>query len=191
MVQPPPSSLGPPSASAHFASATDPGAITSDPTRVRSRVHSDVILPGQVALAKWALAEGCPRERDPQRFRNGIARTMATAAAEYQHLELVKWLCGEEGGFAINEDLMKQAARRGNRELMQWLWGEGCPWHYMTCFDLVSQGDVELLRWARENGCPWEPETRDQAAEQLGYTDDLGNLGVWDGVQWHHYNEHL
>mgnify|MGYP003326911780 CR=1 FL=1 len=29
---------------------------------LRTRVGSDVILPGSVALAKWALAEGCPRD---------------------------------------------------------------------------------------------------------------------------------
>ena len=61
---------------------------------LRTRVESDVILPGSVALAKWALAEGCPRE-------NG-SYTMAQAAARYGHFELVKWLCGE-GGFAMNE----------------------------------------------------------------------------------------
>ena len=27
---------------------------------LRSRVKSDVLLPGRVELAKWALAEGCP-----------------------------------------------------------------------------------------------------------------------------------
>ena len=29
--------------------------------RLRTRVESDVVQPGSVALAKWALAEGCPR----------------------------------------------------------------------------------------------------------------------------------
>ena len=51
--------------------------------RLRTRVHSDVILPGQVALAKWALAEGCPRE-------DGDGDTMASAAAQHGHLELVR-----------------------------------------------------------------------------------------------------
>ena len=35
---------------------------------------------------------------------------------------------------------------------------------------------MEVLSWARENGCPWIAETRDRAAAELGYTDDLGNL---------------
>jgi len=33
---------------------------------------------------------------------------------------------------------------------------------------------VETLRWARANGYPWYAITRDQAAEELGYTDDFG-----------------
>ena len=136
-----------------------------------TRVHSDVIAPGSVELAKWALAEGCPREK-PHGF------TMADAAAQYGHTELVKWLCGE-GGFAMDEGVMMQAALSGNLELVQWLRGEGCSWDYWTCYWAVSKGHVEVLRWARENGCPWHVQTRDRAAAELGYTDDLGNLTKW------------
>ena len=35
---------------------------------------------------------------------------------------------------------------------------------------------MEVLRWARENGCPWDAVTRNEAAVELGYTDDFGNL---------------
>ena len=52
--------------------------------RLRSQVESDVLLPGSVA--KWALAKGSPSE-------DGYDFTMAQAAAEFGHLELVKWLC--------------------------------------------------------------------------------------------------
>ena len=159
-----------------------------------TRVRSDVILPGKVALAKWALAEGCPR--------HGRFDTMATEAAEHGHLELVRWLCGE-GGFAMNEGVMWRAARGGNLELVRWLrgggcdWGafacqfaaacghlevlqwlraNGCPWDTDTCYQAVYHGHVETLRWARANGCPWRVGDRDRAAAELGYTDDLVNL---------------
>ena len=52
---------------------------------LRTRVESDVLLPGSVALVKWALAEGCPRENG-----NGYTIPMALTAAKYGHLELVK-----------------------------------------------------------------------------------------------------
>ena len=57
---------------------------------LRTRVGPDVIRPGSVALVKWALAEGCPREAE-----NGF--TMAHAAAWYVHLELVQWLRQKQG----------------------------------------------------------------------------------------------
>ena len=100
---------------------------------------------------------------------------MAHVAARYGHLELVRWLCGE-GGFAMDEGVMMEAAGSGNLELVQFLRGEGCPWDHNTCFYAVEGVHVEVLRWARKNGCPWDASTRYVAAADLGYTDDLGNL---------------
>ena len=117
---------------------------------LRTRVESDVILPGQVALVKWALAEGCPRTDDVRCFN------MVWDAAEYGHRELVQWLCGE-GGFAMSDCLMEEAAKSGNLGLVQWLRGEGCPWDWNTCYNAVIYRHVEVLRWAREYGCPWDP----------------------------------
>ena len=138
--------------------------------RLRTRVMSDILLPGSVVLAKWALAEGCPRE-------DGIGFGMVHYAASFGHLELVKWLCGE-GGFAMDKVVMEDAARSGNLEILQWLRSKGCAWDRWTCLNAVSKGHVEVLRWARENGCPWAAWTRDKAAGELGYTDNLGNLVV-------------
>ena len=100
---------------------------------------------------------------------------MAWFAARYGHLELVKWLCGE-GGFAMDEGVMREAAGSGNLELVQWIRGEGYPWDKWTCHWAVRRGHEEVLRWARANGCPWTADTRDLAAAKLGYTDDFGNL---------------
>ena len=58
----------------------------------------------------------------------------------------------------------------------------GCPWDAETCKVAALNGQLETLRWARENGCPWDPVTRDRAAAELGYTDDLGNLVEEDEV---------
>ena len=135
---------------------------------LRTRLDSDVILPGSVALVKWALAEGCPRDDEFE--------TMAQAAARFGHLELVKWLCGE-GGFAMDEFVMRWAAHGGNLELVKWLRGEGCPWNASTCHIAVDEGHVEVLRWARENGCEWTSSIEGLAAK-LGYTDDFGNR-IW------------
>ena len=50
------------------------------------------------------------------------------------------------------------------------------PWDASTCNAAAEFGHLATLRWARENGCPWHPVTRDRAAAELGYTDDLGTL---------------
>ena len=96
---------------------------------LRSRVLSDVIMPGGLELAKWALAEGCPREGGGYPPPRGVyGFTMAHSAADHGHGELVRWLCGE-GGFAMDEQVMLSAAISGNFELTQWLRDEGCPLH--------------------------------------------------------------
>ena len=72
---------------------------------------------------------------------------------------------------------MVSAPQRGSHlEVLQWLRAEGCPWDFHTCKLAARDGHLETLRWARENGCPWDAATRDRAAAELGYTDDLGNL---------------
>jgi len=60
---------------------------------------------------------------------------MAEAAAEFGHMELVKWLCGE-GGFAVDKLVVRCAAGSGNLEVVQWLLREGG----------FSKDDAELRR---------------------------------------------
>ena len=87
---------------------------------LRTRVKSDVIQPGSVALVKWALREGCPR------MELGATTQLSTAAAQYGHMALVQWLIQEQG-FKMDKLLMMNAAESGNVELVKWLRGEGCP----------------------------------------------------------------
>ena len=61
---------------------------------LRTWVYPDVIMPGRVELAKWALAEGCPRMA-----KHGT--NLAEAAVQHAHLELAKWLHREKG-FSID-----------------------------------------------------------------------------------------
>ena len=76
----------------------------------------------------------------------------------------------------LRERRVPSACRLANLELVRWLRAHGCPWDSLTCHDAVRFSHVQVLRWSRENGCPWTAATRDWAAEELGYTDDLGNL---------------
>ena len=138
---------------------------------LRTRVMSDVIAPGSVTLAKWALAEGCPRYR-----------TMAATAAWYGHLELVKWLCGE-GGFAMDVEVMRFAASGGSLQVVQWLRGEGCEWGSSACAAGAGYGHLEVLQWLRANGCPWGAATTCMCAARRGHLETL-RLACENGGDW-------
>ena len=164
--------------------------------RLRSRVCSDVLLPGSVALAKWALKEGCPKNARFWRTKG----CMAEAAARHgtaRHVELVKWLCTKVirhggtvfctgGGFAPSLDVMYSAAAGGNVELVQWLRGKGCLFEDPDVDDLdelergaiffyaARSGNLELVRWLRGEGCEWHRQSIERAAE----------AGALELVQW-------
>ena len=165
---------------------------------LRTRVSSDVIMPGSKALVKWALAEGCPIEDESgytmaisaaahghrrqlvlwlmMKGTRGYSGAVVDAAAGGGHLKLVKFL---HGTLPVSTRTCALAAQGGHLEVLQYLRDTGCPWDYKTCrnaltFCLMS-GKLEVLRWARANGCEWERWVRDTAA-RCGYTDGFGNL---------------
>ena len=141
---------------------------------LRTRVPSDVLLPGSVTLVKWALAEGCPRQHP----KNGFP-SMVHVAAEHGHLELVKWLCGEGGlgGFAMDENVMMMAARSGNVELVQWVSDRGCPIIGDALLNAAACGRLETVQWLMmaEGSLAWD-ET-----DLMTYAAGSGNLEL---VRW-------
>ena len=149
---------------------------------LRTRVESYVILPGRVALAKWALGEGCPRE-GVNIYRDTGAPgshhvTMAQAAARFGHLELVRWLV-EEQGFEIDDAVVDKAAGSGNLELVQWLWGdEGFEVDKRLMQRAAESGHLGLVKWLRGKGCDWNAWTCALAAQR-------GHLEV---LEWLHTN---
>ena len=133
--------------------------------RLRTRVESDVLEPGEVKLVEWALAEGCPRERED-------GHIMVRAAGTLGKREVVQWLC--KNGSPMDFGLMACTANSGNLELMKWLRASGCPWDAWTCHHAALHGHLEVLRWARENSCDWQASACSGAAQ-------TGHLEV---IQW-------
>ena len=119
------------------------------------------------------------KRRAVEWLRNAHCEVMEQAASS-GNLKLVQWLRAE--GCDWNEEACGWAAKCGHLEVLQWLWSNGCH-HFMgqVIGPALDQGHVEMLRWVRENGCWWDAEERDRAAEELGYTDNLGNLYDADG----------
>ena len=86
-----------------------------------TRVESDLIAPGRAALVKWALAEGCPRDREWE----GDIDTLATRAAAHGHLEIVQFLCCEQG--FMDWRVQAEAIMSDQNEVVRWLRANGCP----------------------------------------------------------------
>ena len=164
---------------------------------LRTRVGSDVIQPGSVALAKWALAQGCPRSGDwlvenpnPNTMcntachRSGWHPDLARLAAQHGHLELVKWLVQEQG-FPKNKTLIGMAARGGNLELVQWLRAAGCPWDAGTCGKgAAAGGKLHVLQWLRTTKpkCPWDWKVRSDRPLAFGRGGGLTVKGNEDDL---------
>ena len=135
------------------------------------------------------------------RLRRGILEKLGvcTSAAEFGHLEIVKWArengCPWEearearAGFAVLGPRINYTcawtARRGHLEVLKWVRENGCPWDEYTCSWAAEGGHIATLKWARENGCPWDEETCYYAAvgghiETLKWARENG--APWDEV---------
>ena len=74
-------------------------------------------------------------------------------AAEYGHLEVLKW--ARENGCPW--DILTctyAAAKGGHLEVLKWARENRCPWNIWTCAYAAWGGHLEALKWARQNGCP-------------------------------------
>ena len=147
--------------------------------KMRTSVRVHVTGPGRVAVARWALAEGCPKDSP----RRDGQTTIASMAAEQGHFELVQWLCREqavvdyspEASFASVQAalaVMQRAAFSGNLELVQWLRAEGFPWDLEVCAQAAKNGGLQVLQWLRAENCPWNKDTP-AAAAFAGHVDVL------------------
>ena len=134
--------------------------------RLRTRLKSDIVSPGRVELVRWALAEGCPRER----------ALMAYVGAERGHVQVVQWVV-EELDFNPDRHLMSRAAIGGKLELVQWLRARGCPWDAAACAQAAEGGSFEVLQWLRAQGCPWNDNTCAEAAPRPRRDAALGPRG--------------
>ena len=113
---------------------------------LRTRVASDVVLLGQVAPVKWALAEGRPRDGKVEPFEGF---NMAEFAADAGRFELVQGLLLEGGFQLLDKQLLGWAAARGGNgmELVQWLAAAGLPLDPGVAVGAAESGQLELVKW--------------------------------------------
>ena len=79
------------------------------------------------------------------------------------NLEVLKYLY-EHGCAVINEATFSAAARGGHMHIIQWLLDMGCTMSPSACAAAAEAGNLELLKWLRKNGCKWDEDSCASAA---------------------------
>ena len=86
-------------------------------------------------------------------------------AAEYGHLEMLKWMV--ENGFKFAADALTAAAERGQLECVVYLRDRGCKITPTVSKATVNIAQIHVLRWVIENGCKWNPQWTLDQLEQI------------------------
>ena len=94
---------------------------------------ADLVDKGSVALVRWALAMGCPRESGRKRAPDELW-SLPEMAADAGHLQVLQWLLAADGGFR-GYDGAKRGARN-RRQRLVWCAAFG--------------GHLEVVRWLCE-----------------------------------------
>mgnify|MGYP002176141403 FL=1 len=106
-----------------------------------------------------------------------VEETTWETAAGLGYLRTLKHL-HQQGRLELSENLLQEAAKTGQLEVVKWLRANGWPWNTTTCSWVEEGGHLEVLQWARANGCEWNEWTFAFAAQG-------GHLEV---LQWLHAN---
>jgi hypothetical protein len=86
-------------------------------------------------------------------------------AAEYGHLEMLKWMV--ENGFKFIADALTAAAERGQLECVVYLRDRGCKITPTVSKATVNIAQIHVLRWVIENDGKWNPQWTLDQLEQI------------------------
>jgi len=86
-----------------------------------------------------------------------LSKVLPREAAKKGQLEVLQWL--RENGCPRDLGTCWCAAQGGHLEVLQWARAKSCPWDEDTCNWAAKGGHLEILQWARANGCPWNQTT--------------------------------
>jgi hypothetical protein len=86
-------------------------------------------------------------------------------AAEYGHLEMLKWMV--ENGYKFAADALTEAAKGGHLECVVYLRERGCKMTPTVSKAVLDHANMHMLRWVIENGCNWNPQWTLDQLEQI------------------------
>jgi hypothetical protein len=124
-----------------------------------------LVVRGHLEMLQWYMAR-----LEVENFADIIDYNKNTCmnvkrAAQYGHLEMLKWLV--ENGFKFTADALTAAAERGHLECVVYLRERGCNMTPTIAKAAVNIAQIHVLRWAIENGCKWVPQWTLDQLEQI------------------------
>ena len=88
----------------------------------------------------------------------------------HDNLDCLAYLPGND--ISQNSKYCSEAAKRGDLQLLQKLYENGCPLSVHVCTCASRYGHLNILQYARANDCPWDCQTCTLAA-RYGFLDCL------------------
>ena len=131
---------------------------------------------GHLEMLQWLVAR-LEVEDLPHIINHSKNNCMNTKrAAEYGHLELLKWM--GESGFKFPGDAISAAAKEGQLECIRYLRERGCNITPTVSKVTVNRAHIHVLRWAIENGGKWDPQWTLDQLEQIDHPYRT-EVGFW------------
>ena len=93
-----------------------------------------------------------------------------------------EWAIKNKGSCSLRV-FMNHAIQADNRDIIQLLRENGCPWDARACALAAECGHLDVLKWLRENGCPCDDIDACTAAAMAGHLDVLKWL-LAKGYTW-------
>jgi hypothetical protein len=135
-----------------------------------------VVVMGRLEMLQWFMArlemDNLPHIVNSKKNNYKYVQT----AAQYGHLEMLKWLV--ENGFKFAADAITEAAKNGHLECVVYLRERGCNMTPNVSRAALDHTNMHVLRWVIENGCQWDPQW---TLDQLEQIDDphATSVGVY------------
>ena len=129
-----------------------------------SAIHK-LVVRGRLEMLQWYMAR-LEVENFPDFINYNKNFCLNTKrAAQYGHLEMLKWMM--ENGFKFAVDALTAAAARGHLECVVYLRERGCNMTPTVSKVTVNHLQIHVLRWVIENGCKWVPQWTLDQLEQI------------------------
>jgi len=77
-------------------------------------------------------------------------------AAAIGHFEILRYLLNHDGKFALNPDVLDNAAKNDLLDIVECLNTNGSPWNELTCNAASERSCYSgMMYWLEQNRCPW------------------------------------